>query len=119
MTTAHTIIGYLLVIGAGIGLLWSAYQYAQRRPYGDTDQNLSDAVLAGLYLEVLLGLLLFLLNPDSITEIPAHPILSVVALGLAQWGRKPKGRSDRDQQRFKAVIYLLIGVLIVVGTLGS
>jgi len=115
MTTIHQIVGYLLLFGAGAGFLWSAYQYVQRSAYADTDQNLTDAFLAGLYVELLLGLLLFMLNPRSVTAIPAHPILSVTALAVAQWGRKPRGRSDRDQQLFKAGIYLFAGVLILVG----
>lgn len=119
MTTVHAIIGYLVLAGAGIGLLWSAYQYTQRHAYDASDQTLSDVFLAGLYVELLLGLLLFLLAPGSVTEIPAHPILSVVALGVAQWGRKPKGRSDQDQQLFKAGIYLFAGLLVLVGTIGS
>ncbi|MFQ5593596.1 MAG: hypothetical protein ACE5HA_05560 [Anaerolineae bacterium] len=115
MTTLHQIIGYLLLFGAGAGLLWSGFQNARRNAYGDTDQNLSDAFLAGLYVELLLGLLLFMLNPRSVIAVPAHPILSVMALAVVQLGRKPRGRSDRDQQLFKAGIYLFAGVLILVG----
>ena len=115
MTTLHQIIGYLLLFGAGAGLLWSAYQYVQRSAYGDLDRNLTDAFLAGLYLELLLGLLLFMLNPGSVAAIPAHPILSITALVMAQWGRKPRGRSDWDQQLFKVGIYLFAGVLILMG----
>jgi hypothetical protein len=115
MTTLHQIIGYLLLFGAGAGLLWSAYQYAQRHAYTDTDRTLTDAFLAGLYVELLLGLLLFMLNPGRVAAIPAHPILSVTALAVTQWGRKPRGRSDRDQQLFKAGIYLFAGALILVG----
>ncbi len=119
MTTIHQLLGYLLLFGAGAGLLWSAYQYAQRNPYGDTDQSVTDAFLAGLYAELLLGLLLFMLNPRLVAAIPVHPILSVAALALAQWGRKPRGRSDRDQQLFKAGIYLFAGALILVGIVVS
>ncbi|MBS1253910.1 MAG: hypothetical protein MAG451_02964 [Anaerolineales bacterium] len=119
MTTLHATIGYLLLAGAGIGLLWSAYQYAQRHPHADTDQLLTDIFLTGLYLETLLGLLLFLLSPGDIATIPAHPILSVVALGLTQWGRKPKGTSDRDQRLFTAGVYLFAGLLILIGIMGS
>ncbi len=115
MTALHAILGYLLLFGAGVGLLWSAYQYAQRHPYGETDRTLTDVFLAGLYLELFLGLLLFMLSPRSVTAIPAHPILSIAALAVAQWGRKPRGRSNRDQQLFKAGVYLIAGVLILVG----
>ena len=117
MITIHQVLGYLLLLGSGAGLLWSAYQYTQRNPYGDTDRNLTDAFLAGLYAELLLGLLLFMLNPRLVAAIPVHPFLSIAAVALTQWGRKPRGRSDRDQQLFKAGMYLLAGVLILVGIL--
>lgn len=117
MTTLHDILGYLLLFGAGAGFLWSAYQYTQRNAYGETDQTLSDAFLGGLYLELLLGLLLFMLSPGLVSARPMHPILSIGALTLAQWGRKPRGRSDQDQQLFKAGVYLFAGALILAGIL--
>lgn len=115
MITLHTILGYLLLVGAGIGLLWSAYQYAQRNPYDDRDRNLTDTFLGGLYAELLLGLLLFMLSPGRVAAMPAHPILSIGAVAVVQWGRKPRGGSDRDHQVFKAGVYLVAGVLILVG----
>lgn len=115
MSTLHEILGYLLLFGAGLGLLWSAYQYLQRNAYKEADQTLTDVFLGGLYLELLLGLLLFMLSSRLVSARPIHPILSIGALAVTQWGRKPRGRSDQDQQLFKAGIYLAAAALILVG----
>ncbi len=116
MGTIHTTLGYLLVFAAVLGALGNGYHYARGAPLDERVQALNTWFLAGLYLQLLLGLLLFMLSSGFLPSA-IHPFLGVGALAIAQWGLRSRGTSKGRGPGFQALVYLGAGVLVLLGTM--
>ena len=116
MDTIHTILGYLLAVIAVLGLLWNGYHYARGEPTSERARTLNTWFLAGLYLQLLLGLLLFMLSSGFLPSV-IHPFLGVGALVVAQWGLGSRATSKSQGPGFQALVYLGAGVLVLLGTM--
>ena len=114
MSTVHVVLGYLVVIVAVAGFFWNGYGYMQGRPIGARERSLNTWFLAALYLQVLLGLLLFMLSSGALPSA-LHPFVSIAALALAQWGLRPRMLAEGRGPGFQALIYLGAGVLAGLG----
>lgn len=114
MRTIHSTLGYLLIGIAAVGLLWNGYRYARGQPASGHDRTLNTWFLVGLYAELLLGLLLFMLSSGFLPS-PIHPLLGLGALAVAQWGLRPRLITEGRGPGFQALVYLSAGVLVVLG----
>jgi hypothetical protein len=116
MSTIHTILGYLLTVMAALGALGNGYRYARGEPVDERVRALNTWFLAGLYLQLLLGLLLFMLSSGFLPSA-IHPFLGVGALAVAQWGLRSRSASEGRGPGFQALVYLGAGVLVLLGTI--
>lgn len=107
----HLWLSYLLLAGAGLGALWSAYRWFGNAGFSAQDAQLSLALVAGMYLQGGLGALLFLLSPRYL-PIPAHPLIGTGALALAHWGHGNDGTSPGQRHFRRAWTFLAAGALL-------
>jgi hypothetical protein len=78
----HSIVRYLVLIAAVLGLIKAVVSAAQKSAGGKADGILSAAFLGLLDLQALLGLLIILLGG---LLGPLHPLVMFIALVLAHW----------------------------------
>lgn len=114
MSTVHLFLGYLVVIAAAVGFLWNGYGYVQGRSVGARERTFNTWFLAALYLQVLLGLLSFMLSSGALPSA-LHPFVGIAALAVAQWGLRPRMLAEGRGPGFQALIYLGAGVLAGLG----
>lgn len=111
MSALHLWLSYLLLAGAGLGGAWSASRWLRNAGFSPQDAQLSAAFVTGMYLQVGLGALLFLLSPRYVPA-PVHPFIGVGALALAHWGHGNDRTTPRQRHVRRAWTFLGAGVLL-------
>ncbi len=111
MNTLHVWLSYALLISTGLGTLWSISRWFSHAGFSPRDAQLSLAFVAGMYFQVGLGTLLFLLSPRYL-PVPIHPFIGTGALALAHWGHAHDRTDPRQWHLRRAWTYLGAGVLL-------
>lgn len=112
---AHSGLRYLVLLFGVAAVLYFAYAAATRKPVGKATRALGAAFAGALDLQILLGLLLFVLG-SYYPAIVGHLVMMLLA-ALVAHGSAVLGRSQTDPQRAHAV--RLVGVLIALGLIAG
>ena len=111
MNALHFWLAYLLPIGAGLGTIWSVYRWLHNTEFSAQDAQVSIGFIVGMYLQVGIGVLLFLLSPRYVPN-PLHPLIGAGALALAHWGHGHNEMPPRQRHIRRAWTYLGAGALL-------
>lgn len=109
MITIHTLLGSLLVIASIFLAIWQILSWKSQL----LSRRVRSALLGLLDLQVLLGIITFILHP-KFGAFLLHPLLMIIAVGLAHVFTK-----ENRPARVRLVTYILLAVLLILGVIAG
>lgn len=109
MITIHTLLGFLLVIASIFLAIWQILSWKSQL----LSRRVRSALLGLLDLQVLLGIITFILHP-KFGAFLLHPLLMIIAVGLAHVFTK-----ENRPVRVRLVTYILLAVLLILGVIAG
>lgn len=117
MSVIHRLLGYLLLGTVAAGFLWHIGRAWASRPVELWEVRWTRWLLTGLYGQLLLGALLFLLTDAEHMPSPLHPWLGVGAVVLARLGLPARREAPREFHLWRAGFLALIGLGLLIAYL--
>lgn len=109
MIAIHTLLGFLLVIASIFLAIWQILTWKSQL----LSRKIRSALLGLLDLQVLLGIITFILHPIYGLFL-LHPVLMIIAVGLAHVFTK-----ENRPARVRLMTYILIAVLLIIGVIAG
>lgn len=115
----HSIWRWVVVVVAAVAVAKALIGWLGRQPFGSLDDRLGMAYTITLDIQVLLGLILYILErrwslPDPFFAY-IHPLVMIIALALAHIGRRRSRTADSDEARHRAAtLFYAISLLLIV-----
>ena len=110
MSFIHRLLGYGLLGITMTGFLWHIVRAWTNRAVQRWEVRWPRWLLTGLYGQLLLGALLFLLTGAEHMPSPLHPILGIGVIVLAQVGLPSRGSTAREFHLRRAGFLALLGL---------
>ncbi len=120
LLTLHSWWRWVVLLVAAITVIKMLYGWLGRRPWTRLDDQLGMIFTIAIDIEVLLGLLVWIVTQAWTRGMVAafeHPITMLLAVVLAHVGRSRarKGADDAAKYRTSAIFYTVSFALILVG----
>lgn len=110
MSFIHRLLGYGLLGITITGFLWHIVRAWTNRPVQRWEVRWPRWLLSGLYIQLLLGALLFLLTDAEHMPSPLHPVLGIGAVALAQIILPTRRDTLREFHLWRAGVLALLGL---------
>lgn len=110
MVAIHTLLGFFLLIASIFLAIWQILTWKAQVPF----RKIRSALLGLLDLQVLLGVITFILHPHQSGLFLLHPLLMIVAVGLAHVFTK-----ENRPARVRLRTYITMAVLLLIGVIAG
>lgn len=111
----HSLVRYLVLLAAVIGLIKAIYNWVMKNPSGKADGILAGIFLGSFDLQALLGVLVILLGGLG---GPLHPLLMFVALVIAHgFGAAVKRSAAGNVHWLRLAFYFVPLAIVLFGLL--